>query len=260
MDLFPPLVDHQVICCLYTFSCHVTTPAPSLTMLTCHTIYKQVVSGATKLLSCSTLLPFSILILPIHMTIRWLKEAQPILYQFKDKLSQSKNWTTTYTNLPVPDIYNHIMLEPNRSHVLQVRGECLQNVNQEHYCQGIDDIIYKIYILRSHQLFLYYNYMVYLLEKNCHDSGSTNVTVGRLLADCRPTVVYRFYENLLPVVGRLLAVCRPTVGRMSVICRPSVGWEPLSNTRKASARKEEHCISTRNETFSLESAILFWFF
>ena len=140
MDLFPPLVDHQVVCCLYTFSCHVTTPAPSLTMLTCHTIYKQVVSGATKLLSCSTLLPFSILILPIHMTIRWLKEAQPILYQFKNKLSQSKNWTTTYTNLPVPDIYNHIMLEPNRSHVLQVRGECLQNVNQEHHCQGMDDI------------------------------------------------------------------------------------------------------------------------
>lgn len=96
MDLFPPLVVHQVICCLYTFSCHVTTPAPSLTMLTCHTIYKQVVSGATKLFSCSTLLPFSILILPIHMTIRWLKEAQPILYQFKNKLSQRKNWTRTF--------------------------------------------------------------------------------------------------------------------------------------------------------------------
>ena len=91
-------------------------------------------------------------------------------------------------------------------------------------------------------------------------SANCGPTVGRESANCRPTVIYRFYENLLPVVGRMLAVCRPTVGRMSVICRPSVGWEPLSNTRKASARREEHCISTRNETFSLESAILFWFF
>ena len=78
-------------------------------------------------------------------------------------------------------------------------------------------------------------------------------TVGRLSFTA-------FYENILPTVGRLLAVCRPTVDSMSVICWPSVGWEPLSNTRKASARMEVHCISTRNETFSLESAILSRFF
>ena len=89
-------------------------------------------------------------------------------------------------------------------------------------------------------------------------------TVGQRLANSWPTAgrlsFTSFYENLLPTVGRLLAVCRATVGSMSVICWPSVGWEPLSNTRKASARREEHCISTRNETFSLESAILFRFF
>ena len=39
-------------------------------------------------------------------------------------------------------------------------------------------------------------------------------TVGRLSFTA-------FYENLLPTVGRLLAVCRPTVGSMSVICWPS---------------------------------------
>ena len=35
--------------------------------------------------------------------------------------------------------------------------------------------------------------------------------VGRLLADCRPSV------------GRQSAVCRPTVGRLLADCRPSVG-------------------------------------
>ena len=79
-----------------------------------------------------------------------------------------------------------------------------------------------------------------------------NSSPGKLLAYSRPTVgrllFTAFYENLLLAVGRLLAVCRPTVGRMSVICWPSVGWEPLSNTRKASARREEHCISTRKES------------
>ena len=39
-------------------------------------------------------------------------------------------------------------------------------------------------------------------------------TVGRLSFTA-------FYENLLPTVGRLLAVCRPSVGSMSVICWPS---------------------------------------
>ena len=94
-------------------------------------------------------------------------------------------------------------------------------------------------------------------------STDSRPTVGRLLADCWPTVgrlsFTAFYENRLPAVGRLLTVCRPTVGRMSVICWPSVGWEPLSKTRKASARREEHCISTRNETFSLEFAIVLVF-
>ena len=111
-------------------------------------------------------------------------------------------------------------------------------------------------------------------------SANSRPTVGRqsadswLLANCRPTVVYLLLRkssaNSRPTVGRLSADCRPTVGSMSVICWPSVGrllvnsrpigWEPLSNTRKALARREEHCISTRNETFSLESAILFMFF
>ena len=68
-----------------------------------------------------------------------------------------------------------------------------------------------------------------------------------------PTVVYC-------LLRKSSANSRPTFGSMSVICWPSVGWEPLSNTRKASARRKEHCISTRNETFSLESAILFRIF
>ena len=104
-------------------------------------------------------------------------------------------------------------------------------------------------------------------QKNCQptvgrQSANCSPTVGQLFADSRPTVgrlsFTAFYENRLPTVGRLLAVCRPTVGSMSVICWPSV--ESLSNTRKASARREEHCLSTRNETFSLASAILFRFF
>ena len=52
-------------------------------------------------------------------------------------------------------------------------------------------------------------------------------TVGRQLANSWPTVrqlsFTAFYENLLPTVGRLLAVRRPTVGSMLVICWPSVG-------------------------------------
>ena len=91
------------------------------------------------------------------------------------------------------------------------------------------------------------------------NSSPKNVSV-----DCWSTVgqlsFTAFYENLLPTVGRQTANSRPTVGSMSVICWPSVGWEPMSNTRKASARREEHCISTRNETFSLESTALFRFF
>ena len=83
--------------------------------------------------------------------------------------------------------------------------------------------------------------------KNCQP------TVGQQSADSWPTVVYC-------LLRKSSANSRPTVGSMSVICWPSVGWEPLSNTRKASARREEHCISTRNETFSLESTILFRFF
>ena len=83
--------------------------------------------------------------------------------------------------------------------------------------------------------------------KNCQP------TVGQQSADSWPTVVYC-------LLRKSSANSRPTVGSMSVICWPSVGWEPLSNTRKASARREEHCISTRNETFSLKSAILFRFF
>ena len=108
-----------------------------------------------------------------------------------------------------------------------------------------------------------------------HLEKVNNSSPKKLSANSWPTVgrlsFTAFYKNLLPTVGRLLAVCRPTVGRlslncrptvgsMSVICWPSVGWEPLSNTRKASARREEHCISTWNETLSLESAILFRFF
>ena len=81
---------------------------------------------------------------------------------------------------------------------------------------------------------------------------------------CRSTVDQQSANCHLPPFTKIFcqqsADCRPTVGSMSVICWPSVGWEPLSNTRKASARREEHCISTRNETFSLESTILFRFF
>ena len=94
--------------------------------------------------------------------------------------------------------------------------------------------------------------------KNCRP------TVGRQSANCWLTVVYRILRkssaNSRPTVGRLSADCWLTVGSMSVICWQSVGWEPLSNTRKASPCREEHCISTRNETFSLESAILYRFF
>ena len=83
-------------------------------------------------------------------------------------------------------------------------------------------------------------------------------TVGRLLVNSRPTV-FRL-QPFMKIFCQQSADCRPTVGSMLVICWPSVGWEPLSNTRKASARREEHCISTRNKTFSLESTILFRFF
>ena len=80
-----------------------------------------------------------------------------------------------------------------------------------------------------------------------------NSSPKKLSADCRlPPFTKIFCQQS--------ADCRPTVGSMSVICWPSVSWEPLSNTRKASTRREEHCILTRNETFSLESTILFRFF
>ena len=95
-------------------------------------------------------------------------------------------------------------------------------------------------------------------------SDDSRTIVRRQSTDSRPTVVYRLLRKssagTRPTVGCLSADCRLTVGRMSVICWPSVGSEPLSNTRKASARREEHCISMRNETFALEFAILFWFF
>ena len=86
-----------------------------------------------------------------------------------------------------------------------------------------------------------------------------NSSPKKLSADCRPTVGQQL-ANSRPTVGRLSADRRPTVGSMSVICWPSFGWEPLSKTRKASARREEDCISTQKETFSLESAILLRFF
>ena len=90
-----------------------------------------------------------------------------------------------------------------------------------------------------------------------------NSSPNQQSANSRPTVgrlsFTTFYENLLPTVGRLSADCWQHVGNLLAKCRP-IGWEPLSNTRKALARREEHCISTRNETFSLESAILFMFF
>ena len=80
-----------------------------------------------------------------------------------------------------------------------------------------------------------------------------NSSPKKMSADCRlPPFTKIFCQQS--------ADCRPTVGSMSVICWPSVSWEPLSNTRKASTRREEHCILTRNETFSLESTILFRFF
>ena len=94
--------------------------------------------------------------------------------------------------------------------------------------------------------------------KNCR------LTVGQQSADCRPTVGQLSADYHLPPFTKIFcqqsADCWPTVGSMSVICWPSVGWEPLSNARKASAYREEHCISTQNETFSLESTILFRFF
>ena len=70
--------------------------------------------------------------------------------------------------------------------------------------------------------------------------------------NCRPTVIYC-------LLSKSSANSRPTVGSMSLICLPSVGWEPLSNIRKALVHREEHSISTQNEIFSLESAILFRF-
>ena len=89
-------------------------------------------------------------------------------------------------------------------------------------------------------------------------------TVGRQLANCWPTVGQLSADcHLLPftkIFCQQLVDCRPTVGSMSVICWPIISWEPLLNTRKALARREEHCISTRNETLSLESTILFRFF
>ena len=87
-------------------------------------------------------------------------------------------------------------------------------------------------------------------------------TVSRQSANCWPTVVYRLLRKSSatsrPTVNRLSADCWQHVGNL--ICWPSVGWEPLPNTRKASARREEHRISMQNETFSLESTILFRFF
>ena len=84
-------------------------------------------------------------------------------------------------------------------------------------------------------------------------SANSRPAVGRQLANCQLTAVYR-------LLWKSSANSRPTVGSMSVICWPSVGWEPLSNSRKVSACREEHCILTRNETSSLESAISFRFF
>ena len=87
-------------------------------------------------------------------------------------------------------------------------------------------------------------------------------TVSWQSANCWPTVVYRLLRKSSatsrPTVNRLSADCWQHVGNL--ICWPSVGWEPLPNTRKASARREEHRISMQNETFSLESTILFRFF
>ena len=100
-----------------------------------------------------------------------------------------------------------------------------------------------------------------------------NSSPKKLSADSRPTVA-----DCWPTVGRQSAHSRPTVGPQSANCWPIVGqlsancWQhvgnllakcrlrTLSNTRKVSARREEHCISMRNESFSLESAILFRFF
>ena len=86
-----------------------------------------------------------------------------------------------------------------------------------------------------------------------------NSSPNQQSADCRlPPFTKIFCQQSADCwqhVGNLLAKCRPTVGRQSA------DWlRALSNTRKALARREEHCISTRNETFSLESAILFMFF
>ena len=77
-----------------------------------------------------------------------------------------------------------------------------------------------------------------LLEVGKNEEQLPQPTVGRLSANGRPTVGQQpadswptvdrlsftaFYENLLPTVGQLLAVCRPTVGSMSVICWQHVG-------------------------------------
>ena len=80
-----------------------------------------------------------------------------------------------------------------------------------------------------------------------------NSSPEKLSADCWPTVVYH-------LLRKSSASSRLTVGRMSVICWPSVGWEPLSNTRKASARREEHCISTRKKLSHLSPPYCFGFF
>ena len=94
-----------------------------------------------------------------------------------------------------------------------------------------------------------------------------NSSPKKLSANCRPTLSWlltnsrltvgglsftAFCENFLPTVGWLLVVCRLTVGSMSVMCQLSVGWEHLLNARKASACREEHCISMQNGPFSLE--------
>ena len=59
--------------------------------------------------------------------------------------------------------------------------------------------------------------------KNCRltvgqQSADSRPTVGRQSDNSRPTVgrlsFSSFYENLLPAVGRLLAVCRPHVGNL----------------------------------------------
>ena len=113
------------------------------------------------------------------------------------------------------------------------------------YTQSVVCILYLVHVLYSVRS----RHFIPSPQSVVHSPQSVFYTDRRLLR--------KSSANSRPTVGRLSADCRPTVGSMLVICRPSVGWEPLSNSRKASARREEHCISTRNETFSLESAILF---